>query len=569
MGTVYLGRRDDGRLAAIKVVHDALSHQDEFRTRFRREAALLGQVSSPFTARLLGMEADAPQPWIAMEYVPGPTLDAAIREQGPITGGMGTSIAVGVAAGISRLHAAGIVHRDLKPGNVIIGPHGPVIVDLGIAKVLDSTAVTLTGQRLGTMAWMAPEQIEGRAETGATDVFARGCLMAWALSGAHPFGGGRAEAVALRITSQDPDLSRLSDRDPSLVEAIRAALAKDPSRRPSMPRLVEQLTGASGSGGTVEQAATVVHASWSWVTELDPEIQRLLASASEDALTARVSETTSHPNMAPRGGPVQPPRGNQRRPRPLWWVAGAFALIGVIAAAIWTVPGLRTDPTAQAAGDTPTSSAPPMPDPDASAASQEEIPTPVPDDTSEESESATSGASSSPSEPPSSKLTINAALSAARDLVESTCPGCWVRADDWGAQESSAPHGWINVGIGDTTSYDSYWGFDGATWREFYGPQDEAPLPTALPARIQVCSREGVTNIRSGPSSDRPVVHAVSGNTWVTATTFHLTRAADGVGSRGEGWFEVTGDDAFHGWVTSELVSEDCELNPPFAWRGY
>lgn len=109
-----------------------------------------------------------------MEYVPGLTLDAYVREHGPLSNGELLALAAGLAEGIVAIHRTGIVHRDLKPSNIILSPEGPRIIDMGIGKALDDTKVTKTGMLVGTAAWLSPEQFKGEEASPAADVYAWG-----------------------------------------------------------------------------------------------------------------------------------------------------------------------------------------------------------------------------------------------------------------------------------------------------------------------------------------------------------------------------------------------------------
>src|SRR5207244_8835539 len=137
---------------------------------------------------------------------------------------------------------AGLVHRDLKPTNVLMTPTGPKVIDFGVAAGDDTVALTQTGQRLGTLRWMAPEQAEGDPVTPATDVFAWGALVAFAGTAAPPFGTGDSGAVLYRVVHANPTLAGL---DPALTPLVRRALAKAPDQRPKVDDLLKELLEAN------------------------------------------------------------------------------------------------------------------------------------------------------------------------------------------------------------------------------------------------------------------------------------------------------------------------------------
>src|SRR5206468_11092141 len=139
------------------------------------------------------------RPYLVTEYVAGATLDEAVRRSGRLAGDQLVALALGLAEAVAAIHDAGIAHRDLKPSNVILGSTGPKVIDFGIARAEDSTALTRTRLFLGTPDWMAPEQVEGRPATEPADVFAWGSTVLFAASGRAPFGADRPEAVLYRI----------------------------------------------------------------------------------------------------------------------------------------------------------------------------------------------------------------------------------------------------------------------------------------------------------------------------------------------------------------------------------
>jgi len=247
MGVVFLGReRRGGRRAAVKAIRPELAGDPAFAARFRREVEAARRVDSPRVARVLGADPAGPRPWLATEYVDGPTLAGAVASVGPLTGGRLAAFAAGVAEALDAIHAAGVVHRDLKPGNVLLpgggSPEVPEVkvIDFGIAWAADAT-MTRSGLRFGTPSWMAPEQLRDQPAGPPADVFAWGLLVAFAATGRHPFGGGPAEAVAYRILHDRPDLTGVPG---SLRGLVEAALSPTPAARPTAARVAAVLGAA-------------------------------------------------------------------------------------------------------------------------------------------------------------------------------------------------------------------------------------------------------------------------------------------------------------------------------------
>ncbi|MFE1469233.1 serine/threonine-protein kinase [Nocardiopsis dassonvillei] len=239
MGAVYAGLDAGGGCAAVKVVHAHFAADPEFRARFAREVEMVRRVRAACAPAFLDADTRADTPWLATEYVPGLTLRQHVRRHGPLSGGVLLALAVGLAEALTAIHAAGVVHRDLKPGNVILAPTGPKVLDFGIARAVEGTALTRTGGLFGTPGWVAPEQYEGRAASDRSDMFAWAGLVAFAATGRDPFGRESAEVVSHRVRNGEPDLDGVP---PELLDPVRRAFDKDPGRRPTAAEVVTELT---------------------------------------------------------------------------------------------------------------------------------------------------------------------------------------------------------------------------------------------------------------------------------------------------------------------------------------
>jgi eukaryotic-like serine/threonine-protein kinase len=245
MGRVYLGLSAAGQPVAVKVIRADLAADPEFRARFHREVAVARMVSNQFTAPVIDADLDAPVPWLATAYVDGPSLDNTVAEHGPLPVQAVLRLAAGLAEGLSAIHAAGVVHRDLKPSNVLLAKDGPQVIDFGISRATEGTALTRTGLVIGSPGFMSPEQAEGRQVGPASDVFSLGAVLAFAASGEGPFGSGSTPALVYRVVFQPPSLDRVPAEVRTLVERC---LAKDPSARPTARDLVAELNPAAAVG---------------------------------------------------------------------------------------------------------------------------------------------------------------------------------------------------------------------------------------------------------------------------------------------------------------------------------
>jgi serine/threonine protein kinase len=239
MGAVYLGATSDGRVLAIKVIHPERVGDHEFRARFRREVAAATRVRSRQTAAVIDYDVDAPTPWLATEYVPGPTLAHVVAEVGALPEPAVRELVAGLARALDAIHAEGLVHRDVKPANVLLGPAGPCLLDLGIVADPDGTSLTTTGMQVGTPQYMSPEQALGEQVSAATDIWSLGAVAYVAATGRPPFGAGASAAVGMRVVNDQPQLEALP---PGLRGLVGACLAKDPAARPTTPALLAAAT---------------------------------------------------------------------------------------------------------------------------------------------------------------------------------------------------------------------------------------------------------------------------------------------------------------------------------------
>ena len=260
MGVVYLGVAWDGSPVAVKVLRPELAGDQEFRRRFGREVAALVRVKGECTVQVIEADSQSATPFVVTEYARGPSLSEHIDKHGSVGPGMLYGLATGLAEALTVIHAAGIMHRDLKPSNIILTDAGPKVIDFGIARRQGTTAMTQTGIMVGSMGFMAPEQISGHPGPEA-DIFAWGVTVAYAASGRSPFGGGSTHSVLYRIMYGDPDIAAVPD---SLRPLVLAALVKDPHLRPTAQQLLDRLTRAPRRTDRVNDTPTQVILRQTW-----------------------------------------------------------------------------------------------------------------------------------------------------------------------------------------------------------------------------------------------------------------------------------------------------------------
>ncbi|MFC4008347.1 serine/threonine protein kinase [Nonomuraea purpurea] len=313
MGTVFLARAPTGRFVALKVVKVEFANQEGFAARFHVEVENARRVASFCTAQVLdnGNTGDG-RPYMVTEYIAGTPLSEQIAKYGALEPGPLHGVALGVAAALAAIHVAGLVHRDLKPANVILSLSGPRVIDFGIARALDrETGFTLSGELLGSPGWWAPEQVRGEAVSPAADIFAWGCLVAYAGSGRHPFGRGDPITLANRVLNNPPELGAL----PAPLDAlVRRATSMEAAARPTAQELLIALVGGSVPAQTSAAdpptlVATEMLSEWRPPQNVvdEPDITATFTTPPPSDTTANRSPSRPGPNQSSGGaGPSVP-----------------------------------------------------------------------------------------------------------------------------------------------------------------------------------------------------------------------------------------------------------------------
>ena len=254
MGQVFRAAHEQtGALVALKLLKPEFASDQALIRRLLREARAARTVEHRHLVGLLDVGEAEGQHYLALELVPGLSVAEHIAAEGPLPLDDTVRIAAEVGAGLDALHRAGIVHRDVKPSNVLLGADGAArLTDFGLAKSRDYSALTLPGQMLGTMDYLAPELIRGEEPSAASDVYAFGCLVYACVAGRPPFAGrGLFGVGAGHLDEEPPDPCALrSDVPDGLGEAIGYALRKAPADRPATATAYARLIAVGAGGGS-------------------------------------------------------------------------------------------------------------------------------------------------------------------------------------------------------------------------------------------------------------------------------------------------------------------------------
>ncbi|WP_440084528.1 protein kinase domain-containing protein [Streptosporangium sp. LJ11] len=247
MGVVHLAVDPQGRQVAVKVLRAEVAGDDVARRRLSREVETMRRVRSEYIAEVLDADVTGHRPYIVTRYVAGRPLDEVVKQDGPMELPALLRVAHGVASALAAVHSVGVIHRDLKPGNVLILDGEPVLIDFGIAQAVDATRLTQTGMFIGTPGYLAPEIIEGHEAGPEVDVHAWAGTLVFAATGLPPFGKGTLEMIFYNITAGKANVDAVPQ---ALQPILRAALQRDPARRPAAAELAAQVARLLPRPGT-------------------------------------------------------------------------------------------------------------------------------------------------------------------------------------------------------------------------------------------------------------------------------------------------------------------------------
>ncbi|MDT0182572.1 serine/threonine protein kinase [Microbacterium sp. ARD31] len=337
-----------GRTVAIKILKDEYMGDPGFLERFRAEARHAALVNHEGIASVFDYGEEAGSAFLVMELVPGEALSTILERDGTLSTDKTLDVVAQTSAALQAAHAAGLVHRDIKPGNLLITPDGRVkITDFGIARIADQVPLTATGQVMGTVQYLSPEQASGHPASPATDIYSLGIVAYESLAGKRPFTGESQVAIAMaQINEQPPPLP------PTVAEPVQnlvmAMIAKKPDERPASTAAVARAATAMRRGDLAAAAAAVPAVAGGAV--LADEATQLLTAAGGTAATTQLL-----PGAVPMGATTLTETAEDAEPEkkkrsPWTWplIALILLLLLILGGTIWALLANQ--------GDEPTSS---------------------------------------------------------------------------------------------------------------------------------------------------------------------------------------------------------------------
>lgn len=328
-----------GRTVAIKILKDEYMGDPGFLERFRAEARHAALVNHEGIASVFDYGEENGSAFLVMELVPGEALSTVLERETRLPPERTLDIVAQTASALQAAHAAGLVHRDIKPGNLLITPDGRVkITDFGIARIADQVPLTATGQVMGTVQYLSPEQASGHPASPATDIYSLGIVAYESLAGRRPFTGESQVAIAMaQINEQPPPLP--DDIPEPVRNLVLAMIAKKQEDRPASAAVVARASNALRRGDVAAAAAAVpAIAAGAALTRGGDDAFTQLLSPGDDSTTRMMPRTTP----VPVGGEPFPDEQRPQRKRSPWtWplVALIALLLVVLGGTIWALFG--------------------------------------------------------------------------------------------------------------------------------------------------------------------------------------------------------------------------------------
>ena len=246
-----------GRTVAIKILKDEYMGDPGFLERFRAEARHAALVNHEGIASVFDYGEENGSAFLVMELVPGEALSTILEREGSLSTDKTLDIVAQTAAALQAAHSAGLVHRDIKPGNLLITPDGRVkITDFGIARIADQVPLTATGQVMGTVQYLSPEQASGHPASPATDIYSLGIVAYECLAGKRPFTGESQVAIAMAQINDAPPPLPATIAEP-VRNFVMSMIAKKPEDRPATASAVARAATALRRGDVAGAAARV------------------------------------------------------------------------------------------------------------------------------------------------------------------------------------------------------------------------------------------------------------------------------------------------------------------------
>jgi serine/threonine-protein kinase len=346
-----------GRTVAIKILKDEYMGDPGFLERFRAEARHAALVNHEGIASVFDYGEENGSAFLVMELVPGEALSTILERDGALSTDKTLDVVAQTAAALQAAHAAGLVHRDIKPGNLLITPDGRVkITDFGIARIADQVPLTATGQVMGTVQYLSPEQASGHPASPATDTYSLGIVAYESLAGKRPFTGESQVAIAMAQINEQPPPLPATVPEP-VQRLVMAMIAKKPEERPASAAAVSRAASALRRGDLAAAAAAV------------PAIAGTAAADDVTQLLTPGADTSAATRLLPAAAVVEtattedapPPDKRKRSP----WTWPLIALIGLLLLvlagtliAFFVNQTPEPAPTSSSSGPAPTRSTP-------------------------------------------------------------------------------------------------------------------------------------------------------------------------------------------------------------------